>query len=129
MRSALILVALALPAMLEARLDPASRQEAPRWWDETGTLIAADAGGPCRLITSVPPLVGWYAGCQTQLLAERPSAWLADRGAPPTYVVFGPEDRRDRGDWVAAHQGLVDSGGLVRVEGTPPDVELYRATP
>lgn len=126
---ATVIVVLALPAVLEARLDYASRVEAPRWWAETGALIAADADGPCRVITSVPPLVGWYAGCEMDLLAERPSAWLHDAGAAPTYVVFGPEDRRERREWVLAHQGLVDSGGLVRVDGAPADVDLYRAAP
>ena len=124
-----VIVVLALPAVLEARVDPASREVAPRWWAETGALIAADAGGPCRVITSVPPLVGWYAGCETELLADRPSAWLDDRGAAPTYVVLGPEDHRERPEWVSAHQGLVDSGHLARIDGTPADVDLYRAVP
>jgi hypothetical protein len=124
-----VIVALALPAVLEARVDPASRDVAPRWWAQTGALIAADAGGPCRVITSVPPLVGWYAGCETELLADRPSAWLDDRAAAPTYVVLGPEDHRERPEWVSAHQGLVDSGHLARVDGTPADVDLYRAVP
>jgi hypothetical protein len=118
-----------LPAVREVRRDALSREVTLQWWAETGALIASDADGPCRLITSVPPLVGWYARCETQLLADRPSAWLDERNAVPTYVVLGPADHRRLPERLAAHQDLVDSGRLVPIDGTPEDVDLYRAAP
>jgi hypothetical protein len=126
---ATVLVILVFPAVREVRLDALTREVTLQWWAEAGALIAADADGPCRLITSVPPLVGWYARCETQVLADRPSAWLDDHAAAPTYVVFGPADNRSRPERVSAHQDLVDSGRLVRIDGTPEDVDVYRAAP
>jgi hypothetical protein len=125
---AMVIVILMLPAARQIRFDAFSRQVVPQWWAKAGALIAADADGPCRLITSSPPLVGWYAGCETQLLADRPSAWLDDGGAP-TYVVLGPADHRRRPQRLAAHQDLVDSGRLVPIDGTLEDVDVYRAVP
>jgi 4-amino-4-deoxy-L-arabinose transferase-like glycosyltransferase len=126
---AAMIVILVLPAVREVRRDALSREVTLQWWAETGALIASDADGPCRLITSVPPLVGWYARCETQLLADRPSAWLDDHDAAPTYVVLGPADHRRLPERLAAHQDLVDSGRLVPIDGTPEDVDLYRAAP
>ena len=120
---------LVLPAARQTRFDALSRQVVPQWWAKAGVLIAADADGPCRLITSSPPLVGWYARCETELLADRPSAWLDDDDGPPTYVVLGPADHRRRPERLAAHQDLVDSGRLVAIDGTPEDVDVYRAAP
>ena len=126
---AVVIVILVLPAVRTIRVDALSREVTLQWWAETGALIAADADGPCRLITSSPPLVGWYARCETQLLADRPSAWLDDHDAAPTYVVLGPADHRRLPERLAAHQDLVDSGRLVPIHGMPEDVDVYRAAP
>jgi hypothetical protein len=126
---AIVLVILVLPAVRAVRVDALSRDVTLQWWAKAGALIAADADGPCRLITSSPPLVGWYARCETQLLANRPSAWLDERDAPPTYVVLGPADQRRLPERLAAHQELVDAGRLLPIDGTPEDVDVYRAAP
>jgi hypothetical protein len=103
----------------------------PAWyWTRVGALIAADADGPCRVIASSPPLVGWYSACEVERLDAPESPRLGDGIEVPTYIVLTANDRREFPDRVAAYMDHVAAGRLVALDGGALDeATVYRVAP
>ena len=107
-----------------------AHREPARPWVHVGELIAADTDPPCRVITSISALVGWYSACETARLVPQSLANLDDAARLPTYVVLTNTDRRELPDEVAAFQELVDSGMLIAVDGPGTEfADVFRVAP
>jgi 4-amino-4-deoxy-L-arabinose transferase-like glycosyltransferase len=107
----------------------AMRVEPPRDWAVAGALIVADAAGACRIVSTIPPLIGWYSGCDVVEFAPKPAGVLAGGGGTAVYVVFSRLDT-DRGDRavLASYRSLIGSGDLIPIAVPSRAAEVYRST-
>ena len=100
------------------------------WIAETGRAIAADAGGPCSVVTTIPPILGWNSGCVGLGFGPDPSTTIPTGSGEPTYVVFTPIDgRRAKAVALAPYRALTDASPVARIpNGQGEPVEIDRVT-
>ena len=103
----------------------------PAAWKAAGERIAGDADGPCRVIATQRPLIGWYTTCEIVRMDGQPAA--AARAAPPTrtYVVFTDRDADRVGPTeLAAYRDLaLGATELPPRTGVGDTYEVYRLEP
>jgi 4-amino-4-deoxy-L-arabinose transferase-like glycosyltransferase len=98
-----------------------------RWAVDAGRSIAADAAGPCMVMTTFPPAIGWSSRCEAVPFATDPSTVFARAAGRPTYLVFSPLDagRVDRAI-LERYRALPGASLLPGVGASDPDVEVLR---
>ena len=90
------------------------RNDPPQDRAVAGARIAADADGPCRIVSSIPPILGWYSRCETFWFETPPEGLAGPPGERvPTYVVFSDIDEgRAAAADLGRYRALVDAGTL-----------------
>jgi len=61
---------------------------------DAGRAVAADAGGPCVVVSSIQPVLGWYSGCDPGILDDPSVAGNRAAAGEAVYVVFTTADAR-----------------------------------
>jgi hypothetical protein len=120
----------------ERRIATLERGNEPSLWlVDVGRAIAADAGSPCTVATTIPPIVGWYSACHAVPFTSAGAEISAPGSSPDrVYVMFTPVDRqRASAELIELHRSLVSAAGSsvtsIPVEGAPAGVEVYRLGP
>ncbi len=86
------------------------------WIAEAGRAIAADADGPCAVLTTIPPILGWSSGCEGFGFRGDPSDVIVEGSGRLTYLVFTPIDgRRAKPSLLAPYRGLPDAASVARL--------------
>ncbi len=130
-----ILLAVVLVGLLGVRRMIALERdsEPSRWQIEIGHVIDADADGPCTVATTVPPIIGWYSGCDAVPFSRAGMDRLLAGGfVEPTYVVLSDiDERRSTLEIIGRYRTLVDGPTATRIPigAAPPGVAAYRLNP
>jgi Dolichyl-phosphate-mannose-protein mannosyltransferase len=100
-----------------------------QWLPAVGRAIEADSDGQCAVVTSVPPIIEWYASCAAEQFSSAAAAAIAAGiGGDPTYVVFSDiDERRASPKTIERFRELVVPSA-VPLSGAPAGVEVYRLT-
>jgi hypothetical protein len=64
------------------------RQPADQWLLDAGRAVATDARGPCTLVSSLLPILGWYSGCTPVQFNDPADARTSAAAGRSVYVVF-----------------------------------------
>jgi hypothetical protein len=95
---AAFVIVIAAVTVHNAATRPKGSQDQAAWVREAGAWIDARAGGqPCLVVSTVYPILGWYAACASDEFMIEPNRLLPD--APPpgqTYLVFTSYDGHRR---------------------------------
>ena len=130
----ILLVAVTAGSVGARRLVVLERQaDESRWQPAVGRAIDADTNGPCRTVTSIPPMIEWYSRCEAMPFSTSGAdAIAAGTADDPTFIVLSDiDERRASARTIARYRALTEPSNVVRipVDGAPSGVEVYRLTP
>ncbi len=108
-----------------------TRRAAIPYLADAGRAVAVDAGGPCVVVSSIRPVLGWYSGCDPRGFDDPAVAGDLAAAGQAVYVVFSTADAR-RNTAAATLAAYRDELTLVEVATTGTATSgtvVYRVVP
>lgn len=100
------------------------------WAAEAGAWIRGNSARPCLVVSTIYPILGWYAACSADELYDAPKA-LLPAGAPigSTYIVFTTHDSFRRGAATIERYRAIASEALADIGTASKGAEVTLARP
>jgi hypothetical protein len=107
-----------------------ARAAKERWLIDAGGRIADDAGGACAVVSSMPPILSWYTGCDPLSFDDPTIARSRAAQGEPVYVVLTSMDaKRDDLDAISRYASALSLEVVATTSGTDAWAEAYRVMP
>lgn len=107
------------------------RASRTQWLADAGRAIEADARGPCIIVTTYQPVLGWYSRCTPKPFAGNPATIRALAAAGErVYIAFTSlDDRRANQEALDGYRGMAGLAHLVTIDDGARRVEVSRLEP
>jgi hypothetical protein len=98
---------------------------------DAGRAVAADAGGPCVVVSSISPVLGWYSGCYPRVLDDPSVAGNLAAAGEAVYVVLTTADARRNvaADTLAAYRKELTLVEVATTGTSTNGTVVYRVVP
>ncbi len=127
--AALVLVVTGL-TVRNVAAPPRAAADQASWAADAGAWIRDHGTGPCLVVSTVYPILGWYAACAADELYDAPKP-LLPTGAPigSTYIVFTTHDSFRRGQPTIDRYRAIASEALAEIGTATKGAEITLARP